>query len=66
MTYTMPYGATQTQTDKMKEELKLKIDGAKTLEELHAVWELIKTAKLSEDKFLMAWYDFKYNIMGAI
>jgi hypothetical protein len=62
----MPYGATQTQTDKMKEELKLKIDGAKTLEELHAVWELIKTAKLSEDKFLMAWYDFKYNIMGAI
>ena len=38
----------------MKEELKLKIDGAKTLEELHAVWELIKTAKLSEDKFLMA------------
>jgi hypothetical protein len=50
----------------MKQELKEKIDGATSLEELHAVWELIKTAKLSEDKFLMAWYDFKYNIMGAI
>ena len=50
----------------MKQELKEKIDGASSLKELHEVWELIKTAKLSEDKFLMAWYDFKYNIMGAI
>jgi hypothetical protein len=50
----------------MKQELKERIDGAKTLEELHEVWELIKTAKLSEDKFLMAWYDFKYNIMSSI
>jgi hypothetical protein len=54
MTCTMPFGAEQTQPDKMKQELKEKIDGAKTLEELHAVWELIKNAKLSEDKFLMA------------
>jgi hypothetical protein len=50
----------------MKQELKEKIDRASSLKELHKVWELIKTAKLSEDKFLMAWYDFKYNIMGAI
>jgi hypothetical protein len=50
----------------MKQELKEKIDGATSLEELHAVWGLIKNANLSEDKFLMAWYDFKYNVVGAI
>jgi hypothetical protein len=49
----------------MKEELKLKIDGASSLEELHEVWELIKIEKLSEDKFLMAWYDLKYNIISS-
>jgi len=49
----------------MKEELKLKIDGASSLEELHEVWERIKIEKLSEDKFLMAWYDLKYNIISS-
>ena len=50
----------------MKQELKKAIDQAKSLTELHKVWEVIKSNKLNEDSFLMAWYDFKYNLIGEI
>ena len=42
------------------------IDNAKTLEELHGVWSIIKTHRMHNDEVVMAWYDFKYNLIGKI
>ena len=48
------------------EQIKAMIDNAKTLAELHSVWSIIKTHHMHNDEVVMAWYDFKYNLIGNI
>jgi hypothetical protein len=50
----------------MRKHIKRMIDKAKTIDELHKVWEYIKLKKMTEDEVLMAWYDLKYNLIRNI
>lgn len=49
-----------------KYQIKSMIDNARTLDQLHDVWGVIKRHNLHDDQWLMSWYDFKYNLIGNI
>lgn len=49
-----------------KQRIKQMIDNARTLDELHSVWGVIKSENLHDDEWVMSWYDFKYNLIETI
>lgn len=50
----------------IKQRIKAMIDNARTLEQLHGVWAVIKSENLHDDEWVMSWYDLKYNLIGKI
>jgi hypothetical protein len=42
------------------------IDNSREMQDLLYAWSIIKFHHLFEDEILMAWYDFKYNLIGNI